>query len=326
MTLYAVARGSRRGHPPRLLTLTTFSGDRMTRSAPGLSSLGQLTVVIFVAGLAACAKESDRDGQPSAQSAAVRYGRVVGEQDDEIPVRKTQFGSLGGAFQPPAQEVADPQRETPAPSKHVEDMTDAELVTYLNTLVYDMSLDHSELALLPCKKPGTATCPFDEYAKAYIQPEAGMNRRGIDNIPANGLVVARLINYSQGADSAENIGLPPAQRAWWYVDSSGNKLRSRYFVRTYSSSGKGAKFIGPNRVFKDCKHDPVRDRPAIAKWRSCEDDGGFARSIAPQPVRKVSSLFHAVRLQVDSSQDSTAIRRIRGETWITCSLGCCIGG
>ena len=302
----------------------------MTRSATAIVFHATVVLLCSVVGASACAKPADREAQGAADATPVRHGAVVGEEDDEVVAQPAQSGHLGGPFQPPPQSVPDPQRATPEPasSKTVEDMSDAELVTYLNTLVWDMSLDHGELVLLPCKKPNNAACPFQDYSQLYIQPEVGANILDVSTISEKGVVVARLINYSVGPDGAADLDLPASERGWWYVHKSGNKLRSRFFIRTYGKTDKGAKFVGANREFKGCENHPNdRTRPAIAKWRSCADNGGIGRMASPRPARKVMSLLDAVRLQADSSQDSTGTRRPpKAETWITCSLGCCVGG
>jgi hypothetical protein len=289
-----------------------------------------VTLLSAVSIPAACSKQPDGGTQQVTQTPTPRHGAVIGEKDDEVAQQRPQQGHLGGPFQPPANSIADPQRPTPEPTinKAVDDMTDAELVAYLNTLVWDMSLEHGELVLLPCKKPGGASCPFDQYSKMYIQPEVGANRLDVNNISEKGVVVARLINYSTGQDSVADLEIAPTARGWWYVHKVNNQLRSRYFIRTYASAGDGAKFVGPNRKFEGCPNHPIdTTRPATAKWRSCADDGGVGRILGKAPAKKVASPFNFVSFQADTSGDSTSVLRSpRSETWITCSLGCCVGG
>jgi hypothetical protein len=249
---------------------------------------------------------------------------VLAEQEREEVGVQPLPPNLGGPFQSPvaAKPVA---RETPAPTKKIDVMTESELVDYLNRLVYDMSLDHSELALLACKKPGGRPCPLDSLASVYIQPEVGMNRRAWDRIPANGIVVARLINYSAAPDTESTIGLPPAQRAWWYVDkTAGNTYRSRYFVRTYSASGPAVRFLA-TKTWEQCSHPPVYGRPAIAKWRACNYEGGppsqFRRSEAVDARAFIRALSFAPRRVAPAA----ARPAVAAGNWITCDLGCCVG-
>jgi hypothetical protein len=250
---------------------------------------------------------------------------VLGEREREEVGVKPLSSNLGGPFQSPVAAEA-PLRETPAPSKRIDVMTESELVDYLNRLVYDMSLDHSELALLACKKPGGRPCPLDSLASVYIQPEVGMNRRAWDRIPATGIVVARLINYSVSSDTESTIGLPPAQRAWWYVEKVGtDSFRSRYFVRTYSASGPAVRFLA-TKTWESCRyHTPVYNRPAIAKWRGCDYEGGppsqFRRSEAVDARAFIRALSFAPR----RGAPSAARPAVAALSWITCDLGCCVG-
>lgn len=255
-----------------------------------------------------------------------RYGRVLGEQEREEVGVKPRSPNLGGPFQSPVAADA-PPRETPAPTKRIDVMTESELVDYLNRLVYDMSLDHSELALLACKKPGGRRCPLDSLASVYIQPEVGMNRRAWDRIPANGIVVARLINYSVSSDTESTIGLPPAQRAWWYVEKvAANTYRSRYFVRTYADSGPAVRFLA-TKTWEHCNyHAPVNNRPAIAKWRGCDYEGGPASQMKGAEAVDARAFIRALSFAPRRAAPSAARPAVAAISWITCDLGCCVGG
>ena len=254
---------------------------------------------------------------------ADRYGRVIGEREDEVAGPPPYPSALGGPFQSPSG-VAAPSRPTPGPAMKIDSMTETQLIAYLNSLVWDMSLDHSELALLPCKKAGSGlNCRPDSLSRAYIQPEVGMNRRPVDSIPPNGMVVARIINYSTSPDTESTFRLPPARRAWWYVDrDSIGRPRSRIFVRTYSGVGPAVTFVN-TMPWRRCAHAYWHNRPAMARWRGCADTGGLAsaRSNAVDPRAFIRALSFAPR----RAMAAEARPVIAAESWITCSLGCCVG-
>jgi hypothetical protein len=299
----------------------------MTRSPNRrLRGLSVGVLLVGVAGATHCTGASSvTPGPYSTPVDTSRYGRVLGERKrEEVGVRPLP-PNLGGPFQSPVAAEA-PLRETPAPAKKIDVMTESELVAYLNTLVYDMSLDHSELALLACRKPGGRACPLDSLASVYIQPEVGMNRRAWDRIPANGMVVARLINYSASSDTESTIGLPPAQRAWWYVDKvAGNTYRSRYFVRTYAASGPAVQFLA-TKTWEECKyHAPVSNRPAIAKCRGCNYEGGPASQIKRAEAVDARAFIRALSFAPWRAARSAARPAVAAISWITCDLGCCVG-
>ena len=249
---------------------------------------------------------------------------MIGEREEELVGDRPLAMALGGPFQLPTSVYA-PSRATPAPTVTIDVMTDAQIVAYLNTLVYDMSLDHSELALLPCRKGGSSvSCRPDSLARVYIQPEVGMNRRPWGTIPPNGIVVARIINYTTSPDTESTIGLPPARRAWWYVDrDSAGRYRSRFFVRTYSGTGPAVTFLR-TRAWRRCDHPLAHNRPAMAKWRGCRDTGGLAPSTHSEnadPRAFIRALSFAPRRGVSPD----ALPTVVADGWITCSLGCCEG-
>jgi hypothetical protein len=251
-----------------------------------------------------------------------RYGRVIGEREPEGGPRPLP-SALGGPFQTPSY-ASPPSRPTPGPTMPIDAMSETQLVAYLDSLVWDMSLDHSELALLPCRKAGTGlNCRPDSLARVYIQPEVGMNRRAVDSIPPNGMVVARIINYTTSSDTESTFHLPPAQRAWWYVDrDSAGHARSRIFVRTYSGVGPAVTFVSA-RPWRRCPHGYWHNRPAMARWRGCADTGGLAsaRSDKVDPRAFIRALSFAPRRAVAAEARPV----IAAESWITCSLGCCVG-
>ena len=251
------------------------------------------------------------------------FGRVIGERELEIVGARPLPPNLGGPFQSPVPYAA-PSRPTPGPTKKIDVMTDSEVVTYLNTLVYDMSLDHSELALLPCRKPGGVSCQNDSLAKVYIQPEVGMNRTPWGAVPPNGMVVARIINYTTSSDTESTIGFPPARRAWWYVDDSSGTYRSRFFVRTYAATGPAVTFLA-SRPWQRCSHPPVHNRPATARWRGCADNGGLARATPSSEAVDARAFIRALSFAPRRGADVGARPLIAAGSWITCSLGCCVG-
>jgi hypothetical protein len=240
------------------------------------------------------------------------------EKGDEIPGSNPSKDNLGGPYGRPkaGKEKKDPT--PPPPVRLSVSVDDVVLATFLDTLNFDKARDNGELALISCAPPATSPCSV----ALYIQPEIGMRHRAYNNIPSNGLVVARLINYGDYPDATYHI--PAHSRAYWYVDSLGTGLRSRVFRRTPTASER-LQWLGTDTVFSEC--DTRRHRyaggPAQAKLRKCVDyvasgTRGDAVWGPPNPfVRPVSSKPMAF-------PQEDALRAT--ELWIKCAQGCCVAG
>ena len=206
-------------------------------------------------------------------------------------------------------------------------MNDADLVTYLNKLIYDLNLENGQLILAPCNK-GTNPCPDGETAPMFIQPEVGMNALDVNSIDANGVVVARLINYDVGERMARGFHVPAKSRAWWVVRRNSRKqLESLFIGRDFSPSGRiTVKKLRAATFFGCPDHQPNPARPSMARWWDC---GGSVR-FAPRARLRTASAASYLQfvsnrggaLPVVVAASDTGLRD--DSTWITCSLGCCV--
>jgi hypothetical protein len=254
--------------------------------------------------------------------------KPIPQSGDEHPAHRPPPDSLGGPYSKGRLgRDAAPTREAPVPLTPA--MSDAVLAQYLDSLNFDEARDNGELALIRCPAGSGTGCS----ATLYIQPEIGMKKRNPTDVPPNGMVVARIINYSATAtDSTYQI--PPLTRAYWYVDHGPLGLRSRVFIRTYSSVSPVLAFIGPlNRTYEQCYHPPYGG-PALAKFRTCGPDtyetaktrgDAVLYGIVPNPfIHPVS--FMSAR-QRPSRPLVTAVEALTDtELWVKCAQGCCVSG
>jgi hypothetical protein len=252
--------------------------------------------------------------------------KPVPQAGDEHPNHKAPADSLGGPYSKgrPGTVTTDPTAAAPVPL--TDTVNDAVLAAYLDALNFDLARDNGELALVRCKSGSGAGCA----ASLYIQPEIGMKKRNATDVPPNGMVVARIINYSATAtDSTYEI--PPLTRAYWYVDHTFIGLRSRVFIRTLPATGKTLKFIGPlTRTYEPCGHPPYGG-PALAKFRKCELYETTMRGDAVYGSRS-NPFVHTVSFGAASPSPApnpllaNAEPLTDTELWVKCSLGCCISG
>lgn len=217
---------------------------------------------------------------------------------------------------PPAGGGADsdqPHRPTPGLPKPIDAMTNAELFAYLDTLVYEKAAGNKHRLNRACLKADGSPCNPGDSTEVLVQPEWGMNDVSATAIPANGVVVARFVNY--GSHTEAEYRLPPGRRAWWLVDrNSSGQLRSRMITRTYADTGKTYGNDTLTYTFADCGHQRAAKSDAKARWATCADAGRIAAEGSTMEVRitPVSMPAGAVQLKASS--------------WVTCSLGCCIAG
>ena len=255
------------------------------------------------------------------------FSKPAGEFDNESPSGPPT--QLGGPF---GNGVETPYSSHVLPLSTVrldETMNDSDLVRYLNKLIYDLNVENGQLILAPCNK-GINPCDNGEMAPMFIQPEVGMNSLDVQTIGANGVVVARLINYDPGDRMSRGFHVPAHSRAWWVVRRNrNNELESLFIGRDFSNPR--AIMVRKLRAtgFSACPgHTPDANRPSIARWWDC---GGSVR-FSPRPwiryrTSSTASYFSFVSnrggsLPTTVAASDTSLRD--DSTWITCSLGCCV--
>jgi hypothetical protein len=307
----------------------------MTRrpvAAPLLKWLFPFVLLAAATSLTACPKTMVAPNVVALPGDTVVYPITI----DSVETENEQVGvapaspHLGGRLQrgPLTTAITRPTPGLPAP---LDSMRDSALVAYLDSLKYDGSVKNTDLKYVTCVRTAGSCMPGgDSAAVMFIQPEIGMRHVKAAAIPANGMVIARIINYgldTQGHDI--RFGVPGLRRAWWVVEHVPYGLRSRFFVRTYDAfpaveilSG----VPGPVHAFEQCPHAPApSSRPSIAKWATCLDDPG-----APlHPIRlKTGSLrysladyVHAVTFRREETTTMTSVALSGG--WENCSQMCC---
>ena len=225
-------------------------------------------------------------------------------------------------------------RPTPALSKPLDSMTNAEVYAYLITMKYKTGAFNTHSAKVPCTQ-GTPPkpCASGDSADLLIQPEAGMNLWEHDSIPKNGLVVARIINSAPLNHDAAVFGYPARRKTWWVVDSSGGTLRSRFFIRTYSSSGAAVQYVTSTpHPFIHCPHPPAPPGTAArAKFWTCvvSADSAVAlrgdRDATPVRAATLESYIHPVSLRsaVPLPLVPKPAPMLLESNWVSCGGGCC---
>lgn len=227
-------------------------------------------------------------------------------------------------------------RKTPTLPKPIDAMTNAEIVSYLNSLRYKTGAYNTHSANVPCVHEwGGESCADGDSAHVFIQPEAGMNKWEYSTIPTNGLIVARIINDAPVGRDAAIFGYPAQYKTWWVVDKTSGSIRARYFVRTYSPTGRAIRFVGPpgTRPFVRCVHaDAPPGRAARGKFWTCPEsavgDTGMAsgarRDASPVRAATLESYIHPVSLRsaVPLLPAPPAPLQLVSN-WVSCGGGCC---
>ncbi|MFL5560597.1 MAG: hypothetical protein ACJ79K_03895 [Gemmatimonadaceae bacterium] len=281
-------------------------------------------LVLAIFSLAGCVGDSGGGGSRDTVRLQA-YSEPVGEADDESAEGPPTV--LGGPFGKGV-ETGYAGHTLPLSSVALEDnMSDADLVGYLNKLVYDLNLENGQLILADCTKKGKAC--VNEAAPIFIQPEVGMNKLDVKTIDAKGIVVARLINYDVDGRKDRGFHIPASSRAWWVVRlGSNNELESLFIARDFSQAGQ-VKVTKLRRArFDPCPdHPPDPSRPSMARWWDC----GSSKRFAPRPPVKTAAATSylqfvsnrgSVSAAIGAAGDTAMIKE--GSTWITCSLGCCV--
>ena len=223
-------------------------------------------------------------------------------------------------------------RKTPGLPKNIDSMTDHELVTFLNTLKYKTGGWNTHTANVGCVHGsifGKPPCTGSDSAHVLIQPEAGMNKREIGDLPPFGMVVARIINDAPVDRDAVNYGYPAQRKTWWMVVDSAGILRSRFFIRTYAPGPPAIAYVTTSRPYTSCPHAPRPGRPARAKFWTCAEsaaDSSYSfRGDRVMPGRREASLeayVHAVAFGVPASPP-TPMPLMLVSNWVNCGSGCC---
>ena len=250
---------------------------------------------------------------------------VVPEPDDEKPGRAPHADSLGGPYGEGRPGSYPQPRPTPRPPARIDQaMSDATLVKYLNSLVYEMSRDRTELALLACRTSSGMPCPANDGVPVFIQPEIGMNLVDPATIGPEGVVVARIINFDTQGRPEATIGFPAAKRTWWYVYKENGVLRSRFFTRTHDVTKGAVAFMDTVMNFRKCPGHPDVIEPAMAKWRSCRTQLTAATTPASPVGAAVAAWSHfaPARFAPGSPRGGRAVA-VATDTWIKCMANCC---
>ena len=285
----------------------------MTRSAMHRGRL-----VAIAGGILLVAVGCPRRISPS----SVWYVEPIPESGDEQAGRRPPQSKLGGPYGNGSKAARPREQTAAAPVRLTPTVDDGVLARYLDALTFDMARDNGELAVVRCPQGSASGC----HALLYIQPEIGMLSRSISDMPGNGMVVARIINYSL-TESDSTYGIPPLTRAYWYVYPTSSGKRSRVFIRT-PGSATTLQFLGAERTYESCGHASI-GFAAVARFRKCEQQDLDARGKPgyggrPTPlVRRVSweSTLHSSMLAADGTVALTDT-----ELWVKCAQGCCVAG
>lgn len=201
-------------------------------------------------------------------------------------------------------------RITPPLPAPIETITNDQLFRYLDGLVYDQLRTNRHKVHRKC-----TGCLAGRETIVLLQPEWGAHEVRTGDIDHRGVVIGRFINF--GADEEDRYKIPAGRRAWWLVSrpSRGAPLRTRVITRTYSQTGVAVHTV-TDAAFRGCPQPGHPRTPvARAKWRECTD-----------PIVESDSLNLVLRRSFlpvrspSSHNESTAV------AWVTCDLGCCVGG
>jgi hypothetical protein len=291
----------------------------MTRQAIHLGRLAVLSGALFIA--IGCPSEPESLALDTTLLVTAHV-KPVPEKGDEHPNHAPPADSLGGPYKKyrPGSLTNLPTAEAPVPLTTT--VNDSVLAEYLDGLNFDNARANGELALIRCPAGSPPGCA----ALLYIEPEIGMKKRRYIDVPTNGMVVARIVNYSSTeVDSTYHV--PPLRRAYWYIDHDGSTLRSRVFIRTPGGANT-LQFIGPVKEWTDCGHPPSGG-PAIAKFQNCVTFETAMRRGDPVIERERNPFIRPVSFGPSSPPlpiipTVDALRE--SDLWVKCAQGCCIAG
>lgn len=254
-------------------------------------------------------------------------GNAERENDTLSGARPGDLGGPSGG----GTTTSSPNRPTPElPPGDIANISEAALINHLKKMIYDMSAYGSENGQVKCEKNGIP-CPPADYSTVYIQPDIGMNRWKHDDVPPNGLIVARIIDYDTDPSKVEaRYGFHAQRHAWWVVDwGPGHVLRSRFIERTYSSTGPAVVVLkNASYSYRDCMHPSHAGRPSRAKWWGC--DSAYADTMMPAMLRRTrqapTSYFRFAAygpLRDPVAPPPPAPTYAKASGWVSCGEGCC---
>ena len=297
----------------------------MTRSRSCRGLVVTLAGLFLVAGAGACSKTPFI----TVQSMTLDTSRVA-MAEPENDTLATRPATLGGPLGMPYITTIR-HRATPTLNAEITTLSETDLRQYLSKLVYHTDVFSTDVAFLPCVDStanGDVQCGAGDSAIVYIQPDIGMDKWKHDDIPATGLIVARVINYSPVARHEAKFGWGGMRHSWWVVDKDGSgHYRSRFVERTYAPGGPALRVLrSTSWPFTQCMHkDAVSGRPARAKFwdctRSMEDVAALVRA---RPEGYAASYFRFAMYRPFDSRAATPYAR--SGTWVTCAEGCCVAG
>lgn len=201
-------------------------------------------------------------------------------------------------------------RVTPPMPAPIETITNAQLFQYLDGLVYDQLPANRHKVYRKC-----TGCPVGQQTIVLLQPEWGAHEFPTATIDHRGVVLGRFINF--GTEQEDRYKIPAARRAWWLVSrpSPGAPLRTRVITRTYNAAGAAA-YVVTDTTFRACPQPGHPRMPiARAKWRDCTD-----------PIVESDSFNLSFRRSFFPTRPPVAPLPSVAVGWITCDLGCCVGG
>jgi hypothetical protein len=240
-------------------------------------------------------------------------------------VRLTEWGTLSEQRSCPAQPMG-------ALPKSLANITASEFAAKVRSLkkCFDVGVP-DEHRRLHCVEEGNK-CPGSEYdfpkqhAKMSVFPIDDSHQIDPDNLPANGVIIAKIHNL--GRTKWKRYLLPEdgnTPRNWYLVltdDNTANEAAKIAIIglprRNAENSGAPARLITlyPDDSFRVCHKHETTDYPE-AQFSDCE----VSSSAFPSPLRDndaVRALVREYRLfQPRSPRDGV---------WLRCSLGCCSTG
>ncbi|NUQ22270.1 MAG: hypothetical protein HOQ09_15080 [Gemmatimonadaceae bacterium] len=296
----------------------------MARSRRCHGLIVNVGVLVVAGAVATCSKP-----YVTVQSVKFDTSRVaMAERENDTLATQPKY--LGGPLGMP-EVTTFRHRQTPTLTAEITTLSEGDLRKYLSKLVYHTDVYSTEVAYLPCvdsTAAGDVPCTGQDSAVVYIQPDIGMDKWKHDDIPAAGLIVARVINYSASARHEAKFGFGGSRHTWWVVDKDGSgHYRSRFVERTYKPGAALRVLNAKEWPFGQCMHRDVKTgRPARAKFWNCDRSREDVASLmVPRNEVRTASYFRTA-----AYEPFTLPARPRpyatSDTWVTCAEGCCIAG
>ncbi|HEX2778361.1 MAG TPA: hypothetical protein VHM30_02610 [Gemmatimonadaceae bacterium] len=214
-----------------------------------------------------------------------------------------------------------PVRKTPVLAHHIDSLSRPDFIAYLKQLAYATDPANTDRGYSAC-----GTCGGTDSVDVFIQPDIGMHLWARDSIPATGLIVARVSNYSGGGRDDAKYGWKGSRHAWWVVDKDSTGIyRSRFIERNYGAGPAFFVLKTTQWTFEKCIHSPVYNRPARAKFWSCAQSATYDTSYTALPPAR-DSYFRFAAYGPFTRPEPAPRPLVTANTWVTCAEGCCIAG